>query len=157
MKLEDLHNKPSGFKTPDNYFKDLEAELHLKSKAETSGFKTPDNYFETVEDNILNKVAKTDDVKVISIFSRRNLLYVASMAAAVALFFTLNINNNNTTFTLTDIDDDTIESYVLDSHSTDDLALLIDDGDTNFGTVISDNALETYIINNTDTEDLIFD
>ena len=95
MNKNKLHNiKDSGFKTPKNYFDGLEDsimnQIKLKGKIESTGFKAPDNYFESLDDKILGKVAHKP--KVISLFTRRNLFYASSIAAALVLMFSIFIN-----------------------------------------------------------------
>jgi len=93
----------TGFTTPDNYFLNLEETvLHTLSVEENNsntqkqtGFVAPKNYFDNLDDEILNKVTTTE-TKVIKLFSKKQFLYVASIAAIFVFgFFILNPSNSN--------------------------------------------------------------
>ena len=113
MNKDNLHNiKDSGFKTPKNYFDGLEDsilnQIKLQEKVEDAGFKVPDNYFDSLDDKILDKV--THKPKVISLFTKRNLLYASSIAAALVLMFNIIGNKNDITFD--DLEMASIENYL---------------------------------------------
>ena len=91
------HKKQSGFKVPDDYFNHLEDavfnKLISKSKLDTiknSGFKVPKDYFSTVEDNVFNVIKQEEkEVKVVSLWSRKNILYISGVAASIALMISI--------------------------------------------------------------------
>tara|TARA_R110002049_G_scaffold143647_2_gene305840 strand:- start:1650 stop:2147 length:498 start_codon:yes stop_codon:yes gene_type:complete len=163
MQTNKLHNiKETGFKVPKGYFDNLEdtvlRHIKLKELSSESGFKTPENYFDSLEDSILNKASEKESTKVISIFSRRNLIYASSIAAAVLLLFNLSVFEKNITFDSLDVD--TAENYIMNE--------IVDSYE--FATLFSEEALtednfidydfneetiEAYIINNIDIEDLM--
>ena len=106
----------TGFTTPNDYFTNLEEKLFHKISTEEdiqkeTGFKAPDNYFDNLDNEILNKVTVTE-TKVIKLFSKKQYLYVASIAAVLILsFFILNpINSNSLTFD--DIEYAAFEEYL---------------------------------------------
>lgn len=159
--------KETGFKTPSNYFdavednimKALKQENNIKIRKET-GFKAPDNYFDLVEDVIINSIERKNTPKVISVFSRKNLLYASSIAAAILLLFNLSIFDKKITFDSLDIE--TVENYILyGDFSTYEIASLLSESDLidnnfeqeSFGA----DAIENYILDNLDVEALIIE
>ncbi|OED44080.1 hypothetical protein AB832_02235 [Flavobacteriaceae bacterium (ex Bugula neritina AB1)] len=93
----------SGLKTPDNYFETFEDQLleNINPEAKKStlrvngvktGFTTPNDYFEQVEQTILKKTTIFNkEPKVISLFSRKNILFISGIAAMVAIVISLAI------------------------------------------------------------------
>ena len=147
MKNDNINNiKNSGFKIPDNYFQDFEenilSKVKLKSLTEDSGFVVPDNYFDEF------KVSVKNETKVISIFNRKNRLLVSSIAAAIVLFFSLNIFNNSIV-SLNDLDTETVDSYILDEANVSELTALFSDNELNetqfIDYSISEETLDTYL------------
>lgn len=163
MNKNKFHNiKDSGFKTPDNYFDGLEDsimnQIKLQDKITDSGFKTPDNYFESLDTIILNKVEHKP--KVISIFSKRNIFYASSIAAALILMFSIFINNDEISFDNLDVV--SIENYLSEEDiSTFEFASLLDVADINSDNFIeselSEELLEDYLLENASIEELIIE
>lgn len=163
MKQNKLYNiKNSGFKTPENYFEGLEEsvmnQLKLEEKIKESGFKAPDNYFKGIEDTIFEKVKP--EPKVISIFSKRNLFYAASIAAVFVLMFSVFINKNGLTFE--DLETASIEDYLyIEDIDTYELAALLTEDELNseyfIETELSDDSIEDYLLENTTIEELIIE
>jgi len=167
MKLNLNNIKNTGFKTPDNYFDAIEdtimsainQECSLNLSKET-GFKTPDNYFGDIEDVIINKIETKNTTKVIPLFSRRNLIYASSIAAAVLLLFNLSIFDKEITWDSLDIQ--TVENYILneDIDSYEIAALLFENDLTEnlfIQNTITNESLEAYILENTSIEDLLIE
>ena len=163
MKKNKLHNiKETGFKVPKDYFNNLEdivlSHNKLKKLSSHSGFKTPDSYFDTLEDAILSQVSEKENSKVISIFSRSNLIYTSGIAAAVLLLFNLSLFEKKTGWE--GIEAETVEDFIINENigSYEIAALLIDEElneDTFTDVELSDEAIETYILENATVEDLI--
>lgn len=163
MKTNKLHNvKETGFKVPKDYFDTLEYtvlnNIKLKEQPSESGFITPNNYFDTLEDAILSKISEKESPKVISIFSRRNIIYACSIAAAVLLLFNLSIFEKESGWE--DIKAETVENYIINENigSYEIASLLIDEelNENNFTDIeFSDEALENYFLDHTTVEDLI--
>jgi len=163
MNKNKLHNiKNSGFKTPKNYFDGLEDsilnQIKLNEKIDDTGFKVPDNYFESLDDVIINKVSQKP--KVISLFTKRNLFYASSIAAALVLMFSIFINKNDLTFD--DLEVASIENYIYEEEfDTYELASLLSEEELNTDNFIdtdyTDEALEDYLLENTTIEDLIIE
>ncbi|MBT8394388.1 MAG: hypothetical protein HKO81_09905 [Flavobacteriaceae bacterium] len=163
MNKNKLHNiKDSGFKTPKNYFDGLEdsimSQINLNENVKDTGFKVPVDYFETLDDKILDKVVQKP--KVISLFTRRNLLYATGIAAALILMF--NIIGNNNDFTFDDLELASIENYLFteDIDTYEIASLLIEEELTtdNFTeNQISGEILEDYLLENAIIEDLIIE
>lgn len=157
----------SGFKTPKDYFNKFEENLfdklsiehHQIDTPQETGFEVPENYFDKLEDTLLKKVEQPKP-KVISLFNKKQFLYVASIAAILVLsLFIFNPSSDNA-ITFDDIDYATFEEYLnlqdLDI-SPNELADLyeIDNNELDeitFVTIDDDNILE-YLSNETSAED----
>lgn len=163
MNKNKLHNiKDSGFKTPKNYFDGLEDsimnQIKLQEKVDDTGFKVPDNYFDSLEDKILDKVANKP--KVISLFTKRNLFYASSIAAALVLMF--NIIGNNKELTFDNLELTSIEDYLSEENfSSYEFASLLTEEelttDNFIDSELTDESLEDYLLQNARIEDLIIE
>ncbi|AEH01833.1 hypothetical protein [Lacinutrix sp. 5H-3-7-4] len=147
MENKNLHNiKETGFKVPQNYFEALEDtilnEVKLKSIVSESGLKAPKGYLDNFN------VSVKEETKVISIFNKKNIIFVSSIAAAIILFFSLNIFNTSTT-TLDDIDTASVDDYILNETEISELTTLFQDSDLSEAQFIdytlSDEALDSFI------------
>jgi len=132
--------------------------MKLQDKIEDTGFKVPDNYFESLDDNIFDKVAHKP--KVISLFTRRNLFYASSIAAALVLMFSIYINKNDLSFDNLEIA--SIENYLYDEDiDTYEIASLLTEEelitDNFIESEISEDLIEDYLIENATIEDLIIE
>lgn len=158
-----LHTiKNSGFKVPDNYFDSLEDSImdqfNLSKKIAETGFKTPDSYFDTIEEKIMSRV--DHEPKVVQLFSKQNLVYVAGIAAALVLMFSIIVNRNQLTFD--DLETTSIENYLFEEDiNTYELASLLTDDelitDDFIDSEMPSEALQEYLIQNATIEDLITD
>ncbi|MEP5340404.1 MAG: hypothetical protein ABJL44_06005 [Algibacter sp.] len=165
MKQNKIHNiKETGFKVPKDYFKNLEdvilSDIKLKSTTDDSGFKAPEDYFNTLERKILDKISENDNPKVIPLFSKKNLIYISSIAAAVLLLFNLSIFEKELTWD--DLDINTVENYIINENiGTYDIASLLineelkEEDFINYS--LNDEHLETYLMDNLDIENLIIE
>ena len=149
----------SGLNTPTDYFEGLEAVIlnkaKLNDKVSDTGFKVPQDYFETIEDSIIKNTKQTP--KVITLFSKKTLLYVSSIAAVVVLFFSLStIVNGEDTFTLADVDTEQIDHYVLNETQATDIAALFTETELENTSFIdynlSDDTLDSYLEDLDETE-----
>lgn len=157
--------KASGFKTPENYFEGVEDsvlnQIHLKS-IEGSGFKIPEGYLDTLDDTIIAKVSKNNDTKVINLFSRKNLLYMSSVAAAILLLFNLSIFESKRVASFDTLDTATLENYILSEYiDSYEISSLMNNEEINEEAFIdynfSDEHMEDYILNNIDIEGLFLE
>lgn len=165
MNKNNLHNiKKTGFKDPEDYFNNLEdtilSHVKLEELAINSGFKTPENYFETLENKIIDKVSEKETSKVISLFSKRNLVYVSGIAAAILLLFNLSIFQKESNWSTLDIE--TVENYIIDEQmSSYEIASLLSDEqliEENFiNHDFNDENIEAYLLDNLDVNDLIIE
>lgn len=165
MNKNKLHNiKKPGFKVPKDYFDNLEevllSDIKLRETISTSGFKTPKDYFKTLEEHVIEKVSKKETTKVISLISRRNIVYISSVAAAILLLFNLSIFNKDTGWST--LDAKTVENYMIyDDVSSFEIASLLSEDDLKEENFVSNNLntenVETYLLNNLDVEDLFID
>lgn len=169
MAKEKIHNiKSTGFKTPDNYFQDLEASLankievlELSESIKNTGFKIPEGYLEIAENTILKKVSYKKETKVVSLFNKRNIRYLSSsIAAAVALFISIFLFNKKDPLpTFVTLENETVEDYILTEVSTYDMTTLLNKDQLNetihIDSSLSEENIEDYLLNNVDIEDLI--
>ena len=163
MKKNKLQNiESSGFNTPKDYFSKLEdsilSHVQLENKINTSAFITPENYFESLEDRISNQISDKQETRVLSLVSKRTVIAVTSIAAAIVLLFNLNIIDNGISFDT--IETEALENYVSSQEfeTLDMEAELIEDIDISsfiLEEAISDASLENYLYNSSDFEDFI--
>jgi hypothetical protein len=152
--------KTSGFKTPQNYFSQVEKqilnEVSLIEKVNQSGFEVPVNYFDTLDRKVLNQLET--DKPLIRFNPIPSFYYIAGIAASLLLLFAIYINQEPTK----DIPVEMVERYFQDRDlDTYELAQLLSDADlleddfiiteTNY----NEDHLETYLLENTDIELLI--
>ena len=157
----------TGFKAPDDYFDNLENQILNNIKKEETlkgfdnpGFDIPDGYLNTIEDAVFNKLSDTSNTKVVSLFSRRNLIYLSGVAAAAVLFFSLFLKTTETNIDTIDID--LVENYIINEgiDSYEIATLLLDEDlseDLFIQNTILDESLESYILENTSIEDLLIE
>ena len=167
MKTNFNNIKKTGFKTPDNYFDAVEDNIMNAIKKENSlnisketGFITPENYFDTIEDVIINKIEKKNTTKVITLFSKRNLIYASSIAAAILIMFGIYLNKDNDI--LEEIEYEIVENYILNQGiSSYDIASLLTEEELSYiNFEIMDEAfnnedIEDYLLENANLEDII--
>ncbi len=163
MEKDNLPNSAnSGFKTPKNYFETLEDhvldQLAL-NEIDSSGFKTPKNYFETIENQVLNNSSvKQKPTNVISLLSKKHILYLSGIAASIVIFFNLNYFKAGTNFD--SLEAQTVENYILNENmNTYDIAALLTDTELKEENFINMNLssanIESYLIDQIDLETII--
>ncbi|WP_339609731.1 hypothetical protein [uncultured Planktosalinus sp.] len=101
MNKNKIHIKKHGFRTPEGYFDNLEAELFAtvterSIMQEEIPFKVPENYFETLPKIIEAKtISQKKQSTVISLFSKKSMRYAVSIAAVFAVLFSVVIFQSN--------------------------------------------------------------
>lgn len=167
MQLNLNNIKNTGFKTPDNYFNAVENNIMNAIKQESNlnlsketGFKTPNNYFDSIEDAVINKIETKTTSKIIPLFSKRNLIYASSIAAAILIMFSIYLNKDNDI--LEEIEYEIVENYILNQgiSSYDIASLLTEEELSNINFEIMDEAfnnedIEDYLLENANLEDII--
>lgn len=167
MQLNLNNIKNTGFKTPDNYFNAVENNIMNAIKQESNlnlsketGFKTPNNYFDSIEDAVINKIETKTTSKVIPLFSKRNLIYASSIAAAILIMFSIYLNKDNDISE--EIEYEIVENYILNQgiSSYDIASLLTEEELSNINFEIMDEAfnnedIEDYLLENANLEDII--
>ena len=123
-----------------------------------SGFKVPDGYFEKLTSDINAKLA-TNEPKVVSIFSRKKVIYYAVAAVLVLSLSIPLFNYYNSTTSLTQ---EEVEDYIaLQSGITeDDLVNALDKEDIEklkIDLKIEDKVLEETLVNELNIEEYITD
>lgn len=158
------HDKISGFKTPENYFKSLEERLNGISKEEkfpeNSGFATPDGYFSQLENRIMARIQPQKRSKVIPLISKRYIGYAAAAAACAIIGFMI-FNFNNDRVSLDSVQFGLIDKYVDEgnlNYDLYDLASYLETDDLekiDFGNAyLSPSNLKDYLLEN--AEESIF-
>ncbi|WP_299256586.1 hypothetical protein [uncultured Aquimarina sp.] len=166
----------TGLKAPDDYFNTFENQLMKKlnsterdkasildNKIKT-GLTTPEKYFENLEKTILQKtVTINKETKVISLFSKKNILYVSSIAAMIAIIISISINKENDSFSFDTIEIADIQKYFEEGNaelSNAEIAELLDDetnlSDTFSNTELSDEELENYLSDEELSDEIIY-
>ena len=120
------YSKQSGFKVPDDYFGNFEEKMMLKvftseNNLNSKPFKVPENYFEQLEQKVFDKIQDPPKkTKVIPLFNRRTLSYVAGIAAVLAVLFSSVVFNKTQEPGFEDLDITAVENYLLESIDHDD-------------------------------------
>lgn len=140
------YRKDTGFKVPENYFEDFEtrfmgqlssSEEDLLSTGTSSPFKVPDHYFEEFESRLTDRLPlETKEPKVIPLFNRKHLSYIAGVAAVLAIILSSVVLNRPQTFGYSDLDVIAVENYLLESFefSSPEETHLLQEGDFSFAT-----------------------
>ena len=156
----------SGFKTPENYFEDFEAQLFSKideaNLPKSAGFKVPQNYFENLDEEILKSVTDSEKpTKVIPLFPKKYFGYAAAMAACLIIGFMV-FNNETENDNLDALQLATIDNYIEEGNLNLDLydvTTFINDEDiANLDLEtqqFSEATLKNYLLENIDEESLI--
>lgn len=160
------HIKSTGFKAPKGYFDTLEDEiisnikLNDTLKIKSTGQKTPESYFDSLEDKVFERISNSNkDVKVVSLFSRKNMFYAASIAAAIVLMIMVVVPSNPS---FSNLELETVEHYIFEEdYSSDEIAALLSDEELEEILFSEDSYteenLEDYILDNATIEDLIIE
>ena len=165
MKRKNIHNiKETGFKIPEEYFNTLEDSIlsHIKinEASQGKGFILPENYLEGLEETLISKVSENKPTKVISIFNKKQIIYISSIAAAIALLFSLTINKSEPN-PWQNLDVETVENYMLteDIIETYEIASLIPEENLVESNFVQFNFkkenVEAYLLKNIEIEDFI--
>lgn len=140
------YRKDSGFKVPENYFEDFESRLMKElpsSKQESllpessAPYKVPDRYFEEFESRLNERLnLKAKESKVIPLYNRKHLSYIAGVAAVLAIIFSSIVLNRPQSFGYSDLDVIAVENYLLESFefSSPEETHLLKEGDFSFAT-----------------------
>jgi len=157
-----------GHSIPKDYFKNFDDRLFSKinkdSLPKESGFKIPEGYIDQLDSVILKSVKSSlKQPKVITLFSKRTLIYAASIAACVILIFSLT-NTNNNAINVSSLDISSIESYIeegnlnIDSY---DITSILKDEDiitiTSESDFISEDLIENYLLENIDDSSILIE
>lgn len=151
------YSNKTGFEAPEGYFQELNEKLldaAMDSKQQISsvhstGFNTPTGYFDNLENDLIIASKKHGDGKVVSLFSKKRLLYVSGIAAIfIGIISTLLLNPASKS--IDNIEISAIEEYIEDGNV-----------DFNFNEVSSFIFDEGYVVDNLEStnynDDAIFD
>lgn len=151
IKLDEKVKGTVGLKVPENYFEDMEAsilsQVKLNDNVKSPGFTAPETYFDTLEDKILNKIPTKKESRIIALFNKKTILYASSIAAAIALFFSLYTSEESITFD--SLDTEIVDNYILNETEFTELASLFVEAELNETSFIdynlSDDTLDSYL------------
>ena len=170
MNLDNKNIEPN-FGVPEGYFEGFEAavqariaEEELRALVSTAGFIAPDGYFDQLEPSIKQQLPEKQ-TKVISLFGKRTLYAVASVAAVVVFVVNLIGNgngNNENTLALDQVDPQLLVAYAnSDAIAFTDAELMDFVSEEDLETSLfseqqlSDESIETYLLENLDDIDFI--
>ncbi|WP_314244358.1 hypothetical protein [Empedobacter tilapiae] len=129
MKENELKNN---FKVPENYFKNLENEIFLKSLEQRENYTTPTNYFDDLEQSILSKTIDKKETKVIHF----NIWWAAAcilFIALVVLPFVISSSKKSTEIVDTKTENQVYEkiydSYIVSDQNKKSSNVTLDDSD----------------------------
>jgi hypothetical protein len=157
--MKEKKNK-TGLNTPEGYFEGFEERMMLKvmedSLPGSSGFKVPEGYFEQFEVKPPIAEGTGADIPVISIFSKRTLLYVSGVAASLVLLISV-LNNKEEQLTMDSLSVASVEAYINDGEADIDvydvMAVLNEDELESLSIpseIVTEQNLEEYLIENLD-------
>ena len=151
MKEKELpYNKDAGFRVPENYFQDFEAKMMAKADSLDAGYNqinkkpfiVPEGYFENFEGRLMKRLEnETPKGKVIPLFSKKTLSYVAGIAAVLAVLFSSVVFNEAQQQGFEDLDMLAVEDYLLETlefGSPEDTEML-NEGEFSFATSAGPN------------------
>ncbi|MDM1063639.1 hypothetical protein HXZ62_13875 [Empedobacter falsenii] len=125
MKENGLKNN---FKIPENYFKNLEDEIYLKSLKQRENYTTPTNYFNDLEQSILSKTIDKKETKVIHF----NIWWTAACILLLALVV-INSTEKSTevvdTKTENHVYEKIYDSYIVSDQNKKSSNVTLDDSD----------------------------
>jgi hypothetical protein len=165
--MKDKKHK-EGFDIPKQYFEEFESRLFNRINIEllpkTSGFKIPEGYFNELDEHIIHQLKKPiNKNRVISIVSRKTILYAATIAALAVLIFSI-ANNQNKMLTLDEIEFSTIKTYIEEGNieiDNSDLSLIFTEEDlsgiTLEGNYISEEILNEYLLENINDSSILIE
>ncbi|MEW7291535.1 hypothetical protein [Aquimarina sp. 2304DJ70-9] len=174
MKKNNLNKDNGGFKVPKGYFESFEDKLSKKlthstkedsmlSTPKNSGFKVPEGYFSSFEDDVLQKIEdQKPKGKVVSLFTKRNLLYISGIAAMIAVILSISINKTSSV-NFDDIEIADIHAYFNDGNielSDEEIASLIGEdvsyAETFEEELLNDQDLIDYLSEENLADEIIF-
>lgn len=152
--------KTSGFKTPKDYFSQVEEqilnEVHVINKTNQSGFEVPNNYFDTLDEKVLGQLEQNKGVFILK--PRQSFYYIAGIAASLILLFAIFINKESND----DISTEMVESYFeasdLDTYELVELlahAELLGDDFVISEIKYNEENIEAYLLEYSDIEELL--
>lgn len=122
MRKKGLAYKDQGFKVPEGYFESFEARMMDRIGQETrlpsakQPFSVPENYFEGFETRMLKRIKQEPQKgRVIPLFGKKMLSYVAGIAAVLAVLFTSGLMNPAQKATFEDLDMLAVENYLFET------------------------------------------
>ncbi|WP_291090553.1 hypothetical protein [Empedobacter sp. UBA7494] len=129
MKENGLKNN---FKIPENYFKNLEDEIYLKSLKQKENYTTPTNYFDDLEQSILSKTIDKKETKILHF----NIWWEAACILLLALVvtpFVINSTEKSTevvdTKTENHVYEKIYDSYIVNDQNKKSSNVTLDDSD----------------------------
>lgn len=156
-----------GFKVPSNYFDEFEEKLfnaiENQSLPKETGFTVPEGYFDSFSVSIPSNTLEVSETKVVPLYKRPSVLVAASIAACIAIVFSV-INFGTTTSSIDAIDYASLENYIETGNidiETYELEAMLDqeviEDLSNSMVTFSDENLEDYLLNNINDTTLLIE
>lgn len=166
------YKSKSGFKTPPSYMDDFEARLFekmnltsTKADGKSSGFQVPEIYFNNLEHQLTAKVVSENKKgKTISLISKKQMYYVASIAAIFIVLFSVMPLKSPEANSLDNLNASTLETYIqeedLDLNYNDISNLIFEEGliiESLESYTYSDQAVFEYLNENIENSEFILE
>lgn len=159
-----------GFSTPKGYFENFDEQLFQKIEEENlpkeAGFSVPEGYMDSFEERLFDRFYGSSETpnKVISLYKSKRFLYAASIAASLAILFSVVNFDNDLPKAFNELSVSTIEQYIdegkLELDSYDIVALLSDEEMSNLtleSELFLDETLQEYLLENLDDTNLLIE
>ena len=159
-----------GFSAPKDYFENFDEQLFQKIEEENlpkeTGLSVPEGYMDSFEERLFDRFNNSSEIpkKVIPLFKNKKILYVASIAASLAIFFSVVNFDNDITKAFSELNTSIIEEYIdegkLELDSYDIGALLSDEEMANLsleGELYLEETLQEYLLENLDDTNLLIE
>lgn len=166
------YKSKSGFKTPPNYMDDFEANLFekmnltaSKTVSKSSGFQVPEGYFNNLEHQLSAKLESGERKgKLVSLFSKRQVYYAASIAAIFIVLFSVMPLKSPEANSLNNLNATALETYIqeedLDLNYNDISNLIFEEGliiESLDSYSYSDQAVLEYLNENIENSEFIIE
>jgi hypothetical protein len=169
------YQQNAGFKVPENYFQDFEAQMMRKVTAGDSldnsykgqpGFGVPQDYFKELEKNLVDKLElSSSPVKVVPLWRKKKLYYATAVAAVfLAIISTVLFNPVLPEYSIETVELSALEEYIdrgyIDLNFNEISAYLSEEGYAadNFNTSgLTDEEMLDYLTENVEDPEMLFE
>jgi hypothetical protein len=159
-----------GFSTPKGYFENFDEQLFLKIKEgplpKETGFSLPEGYMDSFDERLFDRLYGSSEapIKVKPLYRTKRFLYMVSVAASIALMFSVINFDTDLPKAFDELSVSTIERYIdegkLELDSYDIGALLSDEEMSNLNLedeLYLEETLQEYLLENLDDTNLLIE